>query len=86
MPFYNAIFPTEFTLLWNLKIISLIDRRIAKLVLDLRLWKKKKIFFKKMRQVLHDNPNKYSISGAMHSIDVLGSQWSQEIDWICLNK
>ena len=35
--FYNAIFPTEFTLLLNLKIRSLIDRRIAKLVLDLRL-------------------------------------------------
>ena len=46
--FYNAIFPTEFTLLWNHKIRLLIDRRIAKLVLDLRLWKKKKkTFFKR---------------------------------------
>ena len=45
--FYNAIFPTEFTLLWNLKIRSLIDRRIAKLVLDLRLWKKRKLSLKR---------------------------------------
>ena len=39
-----------------------------------------------MRQLLKNNPTKYLISVAVLSIDVLGSHWSQEIDWICLYK